>query len=117
MRWTTLTKHAGLGVAFAIVLAFACGRQEPVSPNGAGNAAGGGPPVASASGTTTVAPPRGAGDVNPAPEVPSTAYVPKDLPLGVSPVLYAIAVPADRVPTAAQIALGDKLFNDKRLSA
>jgi cytochrome c peroxidase len=54
--------------------------------------------------------------VNPAPDVPSTAYVPKDLPLGVSPVLYAISVPADRVPTAAQIALGDKLFNDKRLS-
>lgn len=55
--------------------------------------------------------------MNPAPDVPSTAYVPKDLPLGVSPVLYAISVPADRVPTAAQIALGDKLFNDKRLSA
>jgi len=117
MRRTTLTKHAGLGVASALVLAFACGRQEPVSPNGPGSPAGGGQAIATASGTTVVAPPRGAGDVNPAPDVPSTAYVPKDLPLGVSPVLYAISVPADRVPTAAQIALGDKLFNDKRLSA
>lgn len=64
-----------------------------------------------------MSPPRGAGESNPAADMPSTAHVPKDLPIGVSPVLYAISVPADRVPTPAQIALGDKLFNDKRLSA
>ena len=63
-----------------------------------------------------VTPPRGAGESNPAPEVPSTAHVPKDLPLGVSPTLYAISVPAGREPTPEQVALGDKLFNDKRLS-
>ena len=42
---------------------------------------------------------------------------PTKLPLGVSPALYNIAVPVDRRPTPEQIALGDKLFNDKRLSA
>lgn len=41
---------------------------------------------------------------------------PPKLPLGVSPALYDIAVPVDRRPTPEQIALGEKLFNDKRLS-
>lgn len=112
MRMTPL-KHAVLGVASALVLAAACGRQEPVSPGGPG---GGGSPAASASGTTAVSPPRGAGDVNAAADVPSIAHVPKDLPIGVSPTLYAISVSPDRVPTPERIALGDKLFNDKRLS-
>jgi cytochrome c peroxidase len=110
----TPLKHAGLGVASALALAMACGRQEAVSPKGGGSETA---PAATASGTTVVSPPRGAGESNPAAEMPSTAHVPKDLPIGVSPVLYAISVPADRVPTPALIALGDKLFNDKRLSA
>jgi cytochrome c peroxidase len=114
MRIKPLTMRAGLGVAAALLVVAACGRKEPASPNGAGGESGGGRP--SASGRTVVTPPRGAGESNPAPEMPSTAHVPKDLPLGVSATLYAISVPADRVPTAAQIALGDKLFNDKRLS-
>ncbi len=42
--------------------------------------------------------------------------VPK-LPLGVSATLYELSVPAAHRPTPARIALGDKLFNDKRLSA
>jgi cytochrome c peroxidase len=39
------------------------------------------------------------------------------LPLGVSAALYEISVPLERRPTPQQIALGTKLFNDKRLSA
>jgi len=39
------------------------------------------------------------------------------LPPGVSAQLYQITVPADRVPTKAQIDLGEKLFKDKRLSS
>jgi cytochrome c peroxidase len=38
------------------------------------------------------------------------------LPIGVSPELYAIAVPPDRQPTPEKAALGKRLFNDKRLS-
>ena len=34
------------------------------------------------------------------------------LPLGLSPQLYQLTVP--KPPTPAQVALGDKLFNDKR---
>jgi len=44
------------------------------------------------------------------------ARVPSDLPLGVSPVLYKISVPPGGEPTPAKAALGEKLFNDKRLS-
>ena len=47
-----------------------------------------------------------AGEAKPVPE----------LPLGVSRVLYDLSVPPGAVPTKEQIALGDKLFNDKRLS-
>lgn len=115
---TTLTKHAGLGVASAVLLAVACGRQEPVSPNGPGSpAAGGGPAATSPATSTSVTPSHGAAGMNRAVEVPSTSHVPKDLPLGVSPVLYAITVPPDKVPTPELVALGDKLFDDKRLSA
>ncbi len=45
-----------------------------------------------------------------------SAKAPDDLPLGVSKVLYEITVPANAVPTQDKIALGDKLFNEKRLS-
>ncbi len=38
------------------------------------------------------------------------------LPLGISPQLYALAVPPGREPTAQLAALGEKLFKDKRLS-
>lgn len=38
------------------------------------------------------------------------------LPLGISPQLYAIAVPPGNEPTAQLAALGEQLFNDKRLS-
>jgi cytochrome c peroxidase len=38
------------------------------------------------------------------------------LPLGVSRVMYELSVPADAAPTSAKVALGEKLFNDKRLS-
>jgi cytochrome c peroxidase len=117
MRMTTLTKHAGLGVALALLLVVACARQEPVSPNGPGSSAAGGGPAAPSPGTTSVTLLHGAGETNPAPELPSTAHVPKDLPLGVSATLYAISVPKDRAPTPDLVALGDKLFDDKRLSA
>jgi cytochrome c peroxidase len=114
MRMTTL-KHAGLGVASALVLFVACGRQEAVSPQGPGE--GGGAGVSPAPGAGAIATAHGAGAAPATPEVPSTAHVPKDLPIGVSPMLYAIAVPPDKVPTPELAALGDKLFDDPRLSA
>lgn len=39
------------------------------------------------------------------------------LPLGVSPTLYRIATPPDRAPTPDRVKLGEKLFNDPRLSS
>src|SRR5439155_20663597 len=47
----------------------------------------------------------------------ASAPIPKDLPRGVSEVLYEIAVPPGAEPTPAKLALGDKLSNEKRLSA
>lgn len=38
------------------------------------------------------------------------------LPPGVSPTLYELALPGGKPPDAKLVALGDKLFNDKRLS-
>jgi cytochrome c peroxidase len=38
------------------------------------------------------------------------------LPPGISRVLYDLSVPPQAVPTPEKVALGDKLFNDKRLS-
>jgi len=42
---------------------------------------------------------------------------PPKLPPGVSTVLYELAVPPGAEPTPEKVALGDKLFNDKRLSS
>src|SRR6267142_1159965 len=42
--------------------------------------------------------------------------VPPKLPLGVSPVLYRLSVAPGSEPTPEKVALGEKLFNDKRLS-
>lgn len=41
---------------------------------------------------------------------------PADLPPGVSPVLWKLAVPEGAAPTPEKVSLGQKLFNDKRLS-
>jgi cytochrome c peroxidase len=49
------------------------------------------------------------------PAISQAADAPPNLPIGVSPQLYAITVP--QPPTAAQIKLGETLFNDKRLSS
>jgi cytochrome c peroxidase len=97
----------------ALASAPACGgaAKAPEATTRAGTAPSARP------GTVAAPPPSGAGDVNPASQLPSTAHVPKDLPLGVSATLYALSVPADHVPTPERVALGDKLFNDKRLSA
>jgi len=46
----------------------------------------------------------------------SATAAPPPLPIGVSPVLYEIAVPAGAEPTPEKVALGKQLFNDKRLS-
>src|SRR5439155_7807253 len=46
----------------------------------------------------------------------ASAPVPKSLPRGVSLVLYELAVPAGSDPTPEKVALGEKLFNDKRIS-
>jgi len=47
-----------------------------------------------------------------APPIPN----PDALPIGVSRVLWEISVPADVAPTPQKVALGEKLFNDVRLS-
>jgi cytochrome c peroxidase len=115
MRSINRTTLAGLGVASLLLVAGACGHEgaPPSSPSDGKRLTSA---VPSSSGRTIVTPPRGAGEVSHVPEAPSIAHVPKDLPLGVSPVLYAISVPAERVPTPELAALGDKLFDDKRLS-
>jgi cytochrome c peroxidase len=46
----------------------------------------------------------------------AVAAPPDKLPLGVSRELWQIAVPEGAEPTPAKVALGDKLFNDVRLS-
>jgi len=50
------------------------------------------------------------------PQAADPPAVPPSLPLGVSRVMYELSVPADRWPTPDKVALGEKLFNDKRLS-
>lgn len=58
----------------------------------------------------------------PAPSAPAPSESEKpaplksSLPLGISPQIYSIAVPPGREPSAPLVALGEKLFNDKRLS-
>jgi cytochrome c peroxidase len=42
---------------------------------------------------------------------------PLDLPPGVSPILYDLTVPVGGEPTKEKVALGQKLFNDTRLSS
>src|SRR5664279_5072763 len=54
---------------------------------------------------------------NPAPGTSEKATPLKPaLPAGISSQLYALSVPPDREPTAQLAVLGEKLFNDKRLS-
>ena len=62
---------------------------------------------------------------NPSPTAPATlalatpekqAPLKPALPLGISPQLYALAVPPGREPTTQLATLGEKLFKDKRLS-
>lgn len=90
----------------AVGLAIACGASNKNAQN-----------AQSGTGDNKLGPPQGAGEANTTPKAVSTAHVPTDLPLGVSPQLYAISVAPDRVPKPEIVALGDKLFNDKRLSA
>jgi cytochrome c peroxidase len=113
MRSITVTKQVGFGGLLLLAVACAHEARTPASPSDGKSLTSARPP---ASGQTIVMPPRGAGEANPAPEIPSTAYVPRNRPIGVSPTLYAISVPADRVPTPELAALVDKLFDDKRLS-
>ncbi|MCP3099775.1 cytochrome-c peroxidase [Myxococcus sp. K15C18031901] len=47
---------------------------------------------------------------------PASAPPPDPLPPGVSAVLWKVSVPASAAPTPEKVALGEKLFNDKRLS-
>jgi cytochrome c peroxidase len=55
--------------------------------------------------------------VSPAPAASEkSAPLKSALPLGISPQLYALAVAPGSEPTAQFVALGEKLFNDKRLS-
>src|SRR5438128_283054 len=48
--------------------------------------------------------------------VPVLGAAPNDLPLGVSRVLWDVSVPPGAEPTPEKVALGEKLFNDVRLS-
>lgn len=74
------------------------------------------PPAPTPTQATVTPPPTGEGG-SAAPDLPSLAHVPKNLTIGVSPMLYALSVTPEQVPTPERIALGDKLFNDKRLSS
>src|SRR5690348_14608222 len=47
---------------------------------------------------------------------PAAGAAPANLPRGVSAVLWELVVPDGAPPTPEKVALGDKLFNDKRLS-
>ncbi len=47
----------------------------------------------------------------------SPSAAPQQFPLGVSAELYAISVPKGEQPTRPEVDLGQKLFNDKRLSS
>jgi cytochrome c peroxidase len=49
--------------------------------------------------------------------LPAAAAPPADLPLGVSHELWELSVPTGAEPTPPKVALGEKLFNDPRLSA
>ncbi len=49
-------------------------------------------------------------------QTPPPAEGQPKLPLGIRQALWDLSVPKDRLPTPAQVALGEKLFNDKRLS-
>jgi len=105
--------HATLALLVFTGCAHEAATPTPTSPPAPPPAAA---PADTAS-TTVVAPaPTGVSDANPAPAKPSFAQVPKDLPIGVSALLYAVSVPEGHAPTAELAALGDKLFEDKRLS-
>ena len=43
--------------------------------------------------------------------------MPQNLPIGVSAALYEVSVPPGKIPTPQQVALGEKLFHEKHLSA
>ncbi len=113
-------RRAATAIATAIAAAAACAHErEPQAPPPAASAAAPvestvPPPTPAASASSAPAPSAGFGEGMVQP--PSLAHVPGDLPRGVSPALYAIAVPADRVPTPEMAKLGDELFDDKRLS-
>jgi cytochrome c peroxidase len=93
----------------------ACGAPEATTPPPSTGLA---PALPSPVATVSPAPLATAAPAEAAPASPiNTAYVPRDLPIGVSRVLYALAVPEGRVPTKEQAALGDRLFDDKRLSS
>lgn len=100
-----------VGVSLGVLVAVACAHEKPSNvPAGTGPAGSGGGPAAAngapgAEGADAAAPPSF-----------SMAHVPKDLPIGVSPTLYALSVSPGKVPTPDKVALGDKLFNDVRLS-
>ncbi|AKU97579.1 Cytochrome c551 peroxidase [Labilithrix luteola] len=94
-----------VGVSLGVLVAAACAHEKPSNvPSGGGPAAQGGAPSST-------------GEVSDAAAASfSMAHVPKDLPIGVSPTLYALSVSPANVPTPDKVALGDKLFDDKRLS-
>lgn len=70
---------------------------------------------------TTFGPPSGYSPLTPSATVAALspgqqASLKPALPLGISPAFYGMAVPEGREPTPQLAALGEKLFNDKRLS-
>ncbi|KFE60881.1 cytochrome-c peroxidase [Hyalangium minutum] len=57
-----------------------------------------------------------AAGVSHAAEPPKASAPPPKLPPGVSPVLWKVSVPPGAEPTPDKVLLGEKLFNDQRLS-
>jgi cytochrome c peroxidase len=103
MRTSGLFLTASIAAASIAACAHHVGQLSPAASSGA--------PREQPPGTLITTPPFGA---NPAQE--GEAVRVPELPIGVSPTLYAISVPAGKEPTPDRVALGAKLFVDKRLS-
>jgi cytochrome c peroxidase len=105
-----------LGGALLVMLGLALTSPDTISPTAPSFTVPESPP------TAPISPPTASNSRPTAPATPATSTPERQaplkpaLPLGISPQLYALAVASSREPTVQLAALGEKLFNDKRLS-
>ena len=115
----SLAGVAAVGVLTAMAIAFSSPDTPPSTPAPPRSALAT-PQSAQAPPQLTPSPPRPINVAQAAkdpggPAERATALKP-DLPIGISKQLYSLSVSAAREPTVQLAALGEKLFNDKRLS-